>query len=924
MGRNIVLCSDGTGNSAASTTKTNVWRVYDALDLTGGDQIASFDDGVGTSSFQPLRYIGLALGIGVKRNVLDLYKFLCRNHRAGDRIFAFGFSRGAFTIRLLCGLIEAEGLIPYDSEERFDELALAAYRRHRSVAFRQPPLTRAFRAVREAWRGIWGQTPTDAQTAPSARRCTIAFVGVWDTVGAYGLPIDELTIAVNKWVWPMRFADTDLPACVQVARHALSLDDERRTFHPIRWNEPPKGRPHGESLSGERLLQVWFAGVHANVGGGYPDDRLAHIPLVWMIDEARRHGLRFDHARLDTYRAIASFDGPAYDSRAGAGVFYRYQPRSLARLMLPTQQAADAIIGFEGSTHWTPLLHHSVVRRMASGSDRYAPVSVDTAVDILAEENIPVPFRRPERVRTSISATAKALRVLLDGEIPRGERWESRARALDLVWWRRVLYFVMLFTLLALAALPLLDDMSASARGAVANTTLGDVLAPFVTLLRPFLPAMLGVWLDAVLRHTLLAVPLLLVFWRAWHHSAVLRVRIHDWAAASWNDTLGHRIRALDAQWKRHQIRRYGLASAGFLVLAILARLSTAVLPHALDHSVITASWVLAAAGLLSGALCGALARRRLQQGDTVPPTWWLLDLARRLRSSVPIVRLYRRFALTLLPILTLAATGLAATVLVAWPLMLQAQYQVRSVLGGLCQDSAIRREVPPGQPALDAALPFTVSAPCWNSGLMLRQGHHYEIVLENPAGEPDWFDRSIRTDVGGFATDTLIHRVAFLSKRWLNQNWFAPIARIGRHGGTEFPLVPIAPLPAPQRLDSIRQVAFDAIMARQKQGASSPIDDDAARAATGLFREARIPRPQLRSVFVASKDGELFLYVNDAIPSWFADTYANNRGVARVTLRDITDDWPCPAHDPAGTGPRPPACDGAIPGRFRVPPTPD
>ena len=101
MGKSIILLSDGTGNSAAKLAKTNVWRTYQAIDLSRADQIALYDDGVGTSSVKVLALLGGVFGWGLKRNVLHLYKFLCRNYQPGDRIFAFGFSRGAFTIRVL-------------------------------------------------------------------------------------------------------------------------------------------------------------------------------------------------------------------------------------------------------------------------------------------------------------------------------------------------------------------------------------------------------------------------------------------------------------------------------------------------------------------------------------------------------------------------------------------------------------------------------------------------------------------------------------------------------------------------------------------------------------------------------------------------------------------------------------------------------
>src|SRR5688572_11777032 len=115
--RNIILLSDGTGNSSAKLLKTNVWRMYEAMDLTSDDQIAVYDNGVGTSAFKLFAVLGGGLGWGLKRNVLDLYMAACRNYveagpsRPADHLFAFGFSRGAFTIRVLLGLIADQGLI---------------------------------------------------------------------------------------------------------------------------------------------------------------------------------------------------------------------------------------------------------------------------------------------------------------------------------------------------------------------------------------------------------------------------------------------------------------------------------------------------------------------------------------------------------------------------------------------------------------------------------------------------------------------------------------------------------------------------------------------------------------------------------------------------------------------------------------------
>src|SRR5450759_1383467 len=114
--KKIALFSDGTGNSSAKAQKTNVWRLFQALDQSNGDQIAKYDDGVGTSANKYLAALGGAFGWGLKRNVIDLYKFVCRNYNNGDDIYGFGFSRGAFTIRVLIGPIAREGLVTFRSE----------------------------------------------------------------------------------------------------------------------------------------------------------------------------------------------------------------------------------------------------------------------------------------------------------------------------------------------------------------------------------------------------------------------------------------------------------------------------------------------------------------------------------------------------------------------------------------------------------------------------------------------------------------------------------------------------------------------------------------------------------------------------------------------------------------------------------------
>ena len=136
MGRRIVLLSDGTGNSAAKVWRTNVWRVFESIDLSGSDQVAFYDDGVGTSSFKPLAILGGACGYGLKRNVMDIYKFACRNYRnKDDEIYGFGFSRGAFTMRIVAGLIIEQGLVWRPRRPSCTARLAAAYRAFRREQF---------------------------------------------------------------------------------------------------------------------------------------------------------------------------------------------------------------------------------------------------------------------------------------------------------------------------------------------------------------------------------------------------------------------------------------------------------------------------------------------------------------------------------------------------------------------------------------------------------------------------------------------------------------------------------------------------------------------------------------------------------------------------------------------------------------------
>lgn len=415
--KNIILLSDGTGNSAAKPFKTNVWRLYQALDATTPPpgswkprQIVFYDEGVGTETLKPLALIGGAIGFGVWTNVKDLYTFVCRNYREGDRIYGFGFSRGAFTIRLLMGMIGRCGLIETKSRTETELLAAvdAAYR-----AYRRDYLVRASRnrpgmpyhlflsepayAVDEAGRKTI-KLPFAGQLFPE-----IAFVGVWDTVDAYGLPVDALKLIIDRWIWPMTFADRNLSPSICAARHALSLDDERSAFRPVLWNELDA---QGKELSPDRIQQVWFAGVHANVGGGYPDDGLAYVSLDWIMSEASAAGLRFLPDVREEVTSRADAHGQYYDSRSGLAGYYAYRPRKVSELRDDeTYRVKVPVI----RVHTTAF--DRIVRRQVD----YAPVSLDCAFELAggSPEEVPDPsFLRPEPQALQAAWAAVARRRL--------------------------------------------------------------------------------------------------------------------------------------------------------------------------------------------------------------------------------------------------------------------------------------------------------------------------------------------------------------------------------------------------------------------------------------------------------------------------------------------------------------------------------
>jgi uncharacterized protein (DUF2235 family) len=271
--KRLVVCCDGTWNRPdGAPAPTNVAKIALAIARAGPDgacQSLYYQRGVGTRRFE--RWSGGGFGYGLSRNVRDCYRFIVENYAAGDEIYLFGFSRGAYTARSTAGLIRNCGVLRPEHIDRIGD-AYALYR-SRNDRFRPSRIeSRVFRRMYAR-----------ADVTP------IRFVGVWDTVGALGIPIDGIRMPFMDRLWG--FHDTELSRSVIAAYHALSIDEERGPFKPTLWSQHPD--------AGRQILeQVWFAGAHCDVGGGHADCGLSEIPLLWMADRARDCGLALDPIHL--------------------------------------------------------------------------------------------------------------------------------------------------------------------------------------------------------------------------------------------------------------------------------------------------------------------------------------------------------------------------------------------------------------------------------------------------------------------------------------------------------------------------------------------------------------------------------------------------------------------------------------------------
>jgi uncharacterized protein (DUF2235 family) len=676
----IVLFSDGTGNSSAKLFKTNVWRMYEAVDLGPSPprnrlQIAFYDNGVGTSALRPLAMLGSVFGVGLKQNVLDIYRYACRNYRPGDgqdvgpnpkrlgdQLYGFGFSRGGFTMRVAMAMIAEVGLVDSRDESDLDAKSLEAYRHFRRKFKRRKlqSLARLARSIGARF-GIRGRAAEPEVPAYDTNRNyhpVIRFMGIWDTVSAYGGPIVEITRAIDNWIYPLSMPDYELSRRVDVARHALAIDDARDAFQPLLWDEVAE-RKYVEEAAAEqrkaclaalearqggdraavrvqlaaaaacgaekrrrqqRLQQVWFSGMHADVGGGYPDESLSFVSFLWILEEAEKAGLRPLKVIVDRYRALANSASPIHDSRQGVGSYYRFQPRNIeAWIEKPPASTLTLQDPEIRDDHGKPRgllcsvqVHESVISRIAYGTDRYAPIALPPEFRILRPqrkgENIPQAYTvAPGGSQPPPPAPAgpyfpldyplveTATRKLLTSPDVVERRRAAAGDIWHRVWLRRLTYFGTVLLTLILVFYPAFVQATADESkwfGALGDFCSDDrcVLPWLISLLKIFVPEFLEGWIDVAAAHAakFLAILFLLFLLRAW--GTRIERRLRDRSYRLWQAALGRKAWPKDPPagfFRRlHEHRRYQ-RSLRFVKWQALPTLTAAAIGAALIYMLV-------------------------------------------------------------------------------------------------------------------------------------------------------------------------------------------------------------------------------------------------------------------------------------------------------------------------------------------------
>ncbi len=260
MSKNIVVFSDGTGQEGGKGANTNIYKLFNMIEDRTSKQISFYDPGLGSGWRKVSGNVG---GAGISKNIKQCYSFIYEHYEAGDQIFLFGFSRGAATVRSLSSFIDYFGMLPRSRPELVDE------------AYKIYKIRDKDKRKREAEQFV---------SRHHTMWTKIKFLGCFDTVAALGVPFKPASVFID-YVPGLkhRFHDLRLSKSVQNAYQALAIDDERLTFHPKLWDVSDNPE--------QSIKQVWFCGMHTDVGGGYDIQELSDIPLEWMRDMATDHGL---------------------------------------------------------------------------------------------------------------------------------------------------------------------------------------------------------------------------------------------------------------------------------------------------------------------------------------------------------------------------------------------------------------------------------------------------------------------------------------------------------------------------------------------------------------------------------------------------------------------------------------------------------
>jgi uncharacterized protein (DUF2235 family) len=403
--RNIIICCDGTGNEISENI-SNVLKLYRCLrktERTQPRQLVFYDPGVGTlerpDPWHKLKQdfnaiLGLATGYGLDDNVLATYAFLVHTYQAGDQIYLFGFSRGAYTVRVLAGLIHKVGLITPE-QVNLAGSGLIAYKQFSSdeapkLRASLKSLTDVATAEDAAPQSAFDNAAQFARIT-STRWPTIRFVGVWDTVASVIVP------RADRFYLPSleELAFTIVNPSVQTFRQAISIDERRCMFRLKKWYAPQTfkhNRFNDAHAEPQDILQVWFAGVHADIGGGYPEKEsgLSKYPLLWMIDEAVKCGLTVNQATVNQLAwgvqrksspysyVVPDVRGDLHTSLSGAWWLLEYLPKSAKYREWPERRAYFGWYIPDAEPRFIPdgaFIHESAVLRM-DALPGYRPVNL--------------------------------------------------------------------------------------------------------------------------------------------------------------------------------------------------------------------------------------------------------------------------------------------------------------------------------------------------------------------------------------------------------------------------------------------------------------------------------------------------------------------------------------------------------------------